>query len=296
MKSDRNRMHALISAMAMFTVLALGCGSETPKPEGPAPAPKQAPESVVEPIATPKPQEPAQVEVGENCDIEVLGEREVVSAALDTQDGKLTRVEVIDGRRLRIVCPENEEQRGALVIVELAPEDGVHSTANVVSWKVDLDPDPKTTRLEVTDAAPGVPELNEEDMELLQNEIMPDMVEWAGTDTGSEDGGSEDGEAGTDEPAKPAPAKVEVEFNSGRLKWAELRYENQASKRAKKVILDNKATRALEPGTYAVTVRYPEDSQEWRDAGNLIVEAGPKKIQVTMKESPQLRADITSSQ
>ncbi|MCA9686392.1 MAG: hypothetical protein KC457_29765 [Myxococcales bacterium] len=296
MKSDRNRMHALISAMAVFTALTLGCGSETPAAVDPPPAPKQVPEPTVEPIATPEPGEPAQVEVGENCDIEVLGEREVVSAALDTQDGKLTRVEVIDGRRLRIVCPENEEQRGALVIVELAPEDGVHSTANVVSWKVDLDPDPKTTRLEVTDAAPGVPELNEEDMELLQNEIMPDMVEWAGTDTGSEDGGSEDGEAGTDEPAKPAPAKVEVEFNSGRLKWAELRYENQASKRGKKVILDNKATRTLEPGTYAVTVRYPEDSQEWRDAGNLIVEAGPKKIQVTMKESPQLRADITSSQ
>ncbi len=41
----------------------------------------------------------------ENRDIEVIGDRDVERAALDTNNGRLTQIEVIDGRTPKIVCP-----------------------------------------------------------------------------------------------------------------------------------------------------------------------------------------------
>ena len=294
----RHRTHVLVSLFALV-VLTLGCGSEpTPPPPSskPAPAPEATPEAPPEPVP----------EAKENCDIEVLGGREVERAALDTNNGKLTKIEVINGRTLKIVCPEGDERQGALIIAELKAQDGVHSVNNIVSWKVDLDPDPSTTKLRLVDSSPGVPELNEEDLALLKEEAMPGMVEWAvpgDTETGGEEMGEDAAEPGDPSapgdapvPTKKAVVKVSVEFNAGRLKWAELSYENVKTKRAKKVVLDNKVTKMLEPGVYALSVRYPENSQEWKDAGTIEIAEGLKSAVVTMKESPTLRGDIVSSQ
>jgi hypothetical protein len=279
-----HQLRAAFPSMLVFVALALGCDEDQhPTPTASPPTPAPTLESKPEPEPAPAAQE--------NCDIEVVGDQEVERAALDTNNGQLTKIEVIDGRTLKIVCPEGEERKGALIIAELRAKDGIHSVDNVVSWKVDLDPDPNTNKLRLVDSTRGVPELNEEDLALLKQEAMPGMREWT-----AEAAPVEAEPTAPTAPTKQAPAKVSVGFNAGRLKWAELMYEHQTTKRAKKVVLDNQATRSLEPGIYALSVRYPEDSEEWRDAGTLEIPAGLKTMQVTMKESPTLRADIVSSQ
>lgn len=296
----------LVAQASIAAALALsGCKGEQPSEAQALPStPSETPQPAT---AEPPPAEPEREhELAENCDVEVLGDLEITRAALDTRDGRLTSIEVIGGHTLRISCPDAESQKDALVIVELASKDGVRSIENIVSWRLDLDPSPGKTKLRIEEGRRGVPELNEEDLALLKNEVMPGMKEWVDegeTETG-EEGETGDLEAGDEaesgEVGEPGPtnsptkavAKVSVLFNSGRLKWAELSYENTKTKRRKKVVLDNQATRKLDPGVYALSVRYPESSQEWRDAGTVEIPAGLSTVEVLMKESPSLRGEL----
>ena len=289
--------HTLIISVAL-ALASFACKDEpTPKPQS----------TVVDagPEAAPT---PAQAKV---CDVTVVGERKVARAILSTKSQGVTELEVTDSRELAIDCPEDEaDYEDAVIVAELeAKAGGAATVADVVHWQVDLDADPAKTELALAEAKQGYGPLDPEDLQRLQDEydwpkddLGPAEDDETGETGEGETGEGETGEAETGEAeagelghaasshTKPhAGSKVPVTFKVGRLKWAQIEYTNTKKPRPKKLVLKSQTTLSLEPGTYELRLRYPENSTEWRPAAPILLEvgAGAKSISVEFKPGPK---------
>lgn len=295
--------------------LALGFACLTACEADQAPAQPVTPAQVAVPTAEPEvapaqpepdPEPEPEPELTTNCDVVVEGERRVERAMLHREREGFEDLEVVDGRRIKINCPPSTSSREGKLVAQLEAGAGGRSRqADIVSWDVALEAHAKPRVLKIEAAKHGPPpELNEEDAAELWPELEQDAY-WDGeVDAGSETDGEQPEVAASEASTvpelarkpKPAAALVEVEFNAGRLKWAELRYEELARKRKKQVTLAPSAKRKLAAGRYKLSVRYPESSTDWEDAGELEIEAGKTVVSVKMQETPSLSAQITSAQ
>lgn len=280
-----------IASLAALLIACEGNEPAAPLPAPPAAAPLDETAEPAEPAPPPPTPEP---ELEPSCDLLVEGERRVERAMLLRERAGFEDLEVVEGRRIKIECPPAEGEREGKIVAQLEPgADGRSREADIVSWEVALESgaEPRVLKLEAATQGPP-PELDEEDAAELWPELAQDGY-W-------------DGEQPTEEPAaqaaerandKPKPAAlIEVRFNAGRLKWAELRYEELARKRSKRVVLAPSATRKLPAGRYALSVRYPESSTTWQGAGELELEPGKQLVTIKMRDSPSLSAQITHAE
>ena len=258
-------------AVMLLVMLMLGCGAEPPPPApradpppAPAPALEPAPPALA-PVPKPVPVvEPVPVT---SCAIVVEGEGpKLVRAAVRARvpegqapDIREGRIEGEAGRTVRYDCPEPRHRSNVDFIAKLENDEVVHWTG------VGVDESGEGTVVREQGAA-GVPaDMSPEELEILAQQrgitVEEVIAQVAST---------------------PRATKSSVVFRPNYAPWIELELQGP---RTLQLVLEAKKTKALSPGSYAVSFRTREGAEWTKAEVPLELEAG-KSYDVEMVSRP----------